>query len=622
MRQSVVALIVLIPATLACASCARGERPGADQIEYSSTGGSGSGVGGSGPRPDGGGVCGNGVIEPGEDCDQGDLGGRTCMTEGFGSGGLLCSPLCIFDTSNCSACGNGMLDVGEECDGLDFGGKTSCADLGAGSASEPLSCTDTCQFDLGNCSGCGDGVITAPEDCEPGYGPNGKPDLGGKTCSSLGFDGGELDCSKSCRFNLNGCYTCGDATRNGIEQCDGADFGGKGCNDFPSATGDPYASGTLSCTSNCTIDTSFCMLCGDGRITGNEVCDSGDLNGHDCISEGFTGGVLQCAVGCKKFDTSKCTLCGNNTVEGSEQCDGQNLHNQTCTSLGFTGGGALSCSTECKFDTSGCANNSCGDGVVNGNDQCDCGDAGTPCTSAQLKGKSCSDFMSPANKPYTGGTLKCFSPNNCQVDVSGCTWCGDAVRNGSEACDGGDLGGQSCVGLGYASGSLKCRPDCTYDKSGCLAVPNPLVVCRNPNLHIPDNNLNGAVDTLTISSLGTITDVNLRIKVTHSWVGDVYVELSHGGVTRAVIDQPGVPGSTYGCDGNDIDATLDDEASATAEAACNASPPALAGLLRPNESLSAFDGQSMSGTWQIHAADLAVYLDGTLAEWCVEVTWQ
>jgi len=127
-------------------------------------------------------------------------------------------PLCIFDTTNCTSCGNGALDPEEECDGIDFGGSATCADINAGSATEPLLCTDSCTIDLSNCSGCGNGTIAAPEDCEPGYGPNAKPDLGGQSCEGLGYDGGDLDCSKSCRFDEGGCYTCGDATRNGVEQ--------------------------------------------------------------------------------------------------------------------------------------------------------------------------------------------------------------------------------------------------------------------------------------------------------------------------------------------------------------------------------------------------------------------
>jgi hypothetical protein len=48
-------------------------------------------------------LCGNGVIEVGEDCDVGDLNGETCATQGQFGDGLDCGPGCVFDTSGCSA---------------------------------------------------------------------------------------------------------------------------------------------------------------------------------------------------------------------------------------------------------------------------------------------------------------------------------------------------------------------------------------------------------------------------------------------------------------------------------------------------------------------------------------
>lgn len=50
-------------------------------------------------------VCGNGVQEPGEQCDGSDLNGQTCQTQGYPSGGTLaCSSTCSFDTSGCVPC--------------------------------------------------------------------------------------------------------------------------------------------------------------------------------------------------------------------------------------------------------------------------------------------------------------------------------------------------------------------------------------------------------------------------------------------------------------------------------------------------------------------------------------
>ena len=47
-------------------------------------------------------VCGNGTIEPSEDCEPGDLQGETCATQGFTGGDLDCDPsACSWDYSTC-----------------------------------------------------------------------------------------------------------------------------------------------------------------------------------------------------------------------------------------------------------------------------------------------------------------------------------------------------------------------------------------------------------------------------------------------------------------------------------------------------------------------------------------
>ena len=45
--------------------------------------------------------------------------------------------------------------------------------------------------------------------------------------------------------------------------------------------------------------------------------------------------------------------------------------------------------------------------------------------------------------------------------------CGDGTKGGSEACDGSDLGGQTCLGLGFPGGTLACTPFCSFDVSAC-----------------------------------------------------------------------------------------------------------------------------------------------------------
>lgn len=48
-------------------------------------------------------VCGNEIVEGGEDCEGSDLGGKTCISLGYSGGTLSCDIACSFDTTNCLA---------------------------------------------------------------------------------------------------------------------------------------------------------------------------------------------------------------------------------------------------------------------------------------------------------------------------------------------------------------------------------------------------------------------------------------------------------------------------------------------------------------------------------------
>ncbi len=70
-------------------------------------------------------ICGDNRISGEEVCDGEDLGGRTCADFGFDYGALWCREDCSgYDTSHCTdsgGCGDGIVDPGEDCDsgGLD-----------------------------------------------------------------------------------------------------------------------------------------------------------------------------------------------------------------------------------------------------------------------------------------------------------------------------------------------------------------------------------------------------------------------------------------------------------------------------------------------------------------------
>ena len=118
---------------------------------------------------------------------------------------------CSDDDSSEPVCGNGILEQGEECDSNQLG-ETVCNDLGY--AGGDLGCTAQCTFDTTECTGgeqCGDGVVDAGEECDG-------QSLGGESCGSLGFDGGDLLCTDGCAFDTAGC--CDDACQAlGESQC-------------------------------------------------------------------------------------------------------------------------------------------------------------------------------------------------------------------------------------------------------------------------------------------------------------------------------------------------------------------------------------------------------------------
>lgn len=119
-------------------------------------------------------------------------------------------------------------------------------------------------------------------------------------------------------------------------------------------------------------------------------------------------------------------VCGDAVVDPYEVCDGSNLQGTTCADLPAYDDGELACGTNCtQFDTSGCTR--CGDGLCAGNE------TETSC------------------------------PADCATPA-----CGDDVVSAGEACEPGDLQGESCVSLGFTGGTLACAADClSFDTSAC-----------------------------------------------------------------------------------------------------------------------------------------------------------
>ncbi len=261
---------------------------------------------------------------------------------------LLCllAAACDNNPTAVDSCGDGIVDPGEQCDSGPGG--QSCVSLGYYNEAGVLSCTADCRFDVSDCGGwCGDGVVDAAkgEQCD-------QSNLNGQTCESRGFSGGPLGCDSTCLFNVSQCVsTCGNSIRETGETCDDGDTdAGDGC----SAVCQTESGWTcdLSSPNLCTT------TCGDHLVAGAEECDLDDLGGQTCLTLNYYGGDLGCSDACL-LDRSSCEeagSCGDGVVQEGfgEICDGDNLGGGTCATNHFWTG-TLACDHCLNADTSGCS---------------------------------------------------------------------------------------------------------------------------------------------------------------------------------------------------------------------------------------------------------------------------
>jgi len=369
-------------------------------------------------------TCGDGRVDPGEACDDGNLVDRDdCRADcraavcGDGVPNVLgkkveaCDDGNPLDTDSCTTqckpavCG----------DGVRFQALEACDD---GNGDDSDGCTSACKL-----ATCGDGIQQAGEQCDDGNASAADaclPTCVAATCgdgvvragSEACDDGNSVDgdaCLNSCQLPA-----CGDGVIwEGVEACD----------DGNKVDGD-------GCSNACALAT-----CGDGIVQKGEQCDDGNQDDHD-------GCRVNCIV----------AHCGDGVVQaGKEVCDDGNLS------------AADACSPACKPSA-------CGDGVVwVGVEACDDGNSadGDGCTSACAL-PSCGDGATQKGEACDDG-----NPSN----LDGCTTlcqaavCGDGfVQQGVEACDDGN-----------GDDGDACKPDCTFNVCGDGKVFVGVEACDDGN---------------------------------------------------------------------------------------------------------------------------------------------
>jgi cysteine-rich repeat protein len=242
-------------------------------------------------------ACGNGRVDPGEECDDGNLADGdgcdgNCTLPACGNGvidpGEVCDPptplRCSADCKSTLACGNGIMDPGEDCDDTNTSNNDNCRNdcvlnrCGDGFINTLGSPKEQCDGAPAAKPGVKVPVptntATCNADCTPAVCGDGKPNpAAGEQCDKGIGNNDSSDCKVSCQINV-----CGDGKLDTIgpahfEECD-----------------DGNLNNNDGCDSNCTTP-----RCGNGIVNTGEVCDN------------FSSGCGACSTDCKTATSSAAT---------------------------------------------------------------------------------------------------------------------------------------------------------------------------------------------------------------------------------------------------------------------------------------------------------------------------
>jgi len=330
---------------------------------------------------EGNGTCGNGRLEPGEQCDDGNV---------------ETDDNCLFPTCTVAFCGDGVVNDAGEPDG---GHREQCDDMG-----ESATCNRDCTLSV-----CGDSKLntTAGEQCD--FGPT-----------------DTITCNHDCTFR-----SCGDGYANGAagEQCDDNTIHMTAC---------PYGQRSCVACPNCDgYVTLHGPFCGDGQVdtvdAGFEACDDGNNVTETSCPYG-PGTCTACNADCTAQLSLTGPSCGDGVVNGpsgTEICDDGNTQNETACPYGTPV--CTTCNSTCSAALH-LTGHYCGDGNVDafdgGVEACDDGNNVTE-TACPYGTPTCS----PCNATCTT-MLRLTGPvcGDGNVDAAGAEACDDGNTDSCGTC--------------------------------------------------------------------------------------------------------------------------------------------------------------------------------------------
>lgn len=117
---------------------------------------------------------------------------------------------------------------------------------------------------------------------------------------------------------------------------------------------------------------------------------------------------------------------------------------------------------------------------------------------------------------------------------------------------------------------------------------------------------NTITSTLNVASGVVITDLNVNLNITHTYIQDLTIRLTSplGTIVNLLVEPCG--------DNDNMNVTIDDSGSAVI---CGTGNPSLSGVVVPSQALSTFNGQNSTGTWTLTVVDGYSGDGGTLNSW-------